>query len=228
MLALLAPKAGERILDVGCGTGQLTKAIAESGASVVGIDKSPEMIESAQSNYPGIQFRVADAADFSFAEPFDSVFSNAALHWVTRAESAVECIATALKPGGRFVAEFGGKDNAGNIARAIQQTLKERLQVEVNHDWYFPSIGEYTSLLEKHGLEVSSAWLFDRPTPLEGESGLRSWIEMFCGSMIKDVPETVRENILGEVEAKLRGTNYQDNVWFVDYRRLRITATKKA
>jgi trans-aconitate methyltransferase len=226
VLALLEPLSGERILDIGCGTGQLTKSIADSGATVVGIDASPSMIESARNNFPNIEFFVADAAEVSFDEPFDAIFSNAALHWVQRAEDAVQCIAAALTPGGRFVAEFGGKRNAENVSQAIQQTLKEMLNLEVNSPWFFPSIGEYATLLEKYNLNVSYAVLFDRPTPLEGEDGMRNWIKMFCESMFKGVPEHVQEEALQGIEAKLRSKLFIDGSWILDYRRLRIIAQK--
>jgi trans-aconitate methyltransferase len=226
LLALLDAKPHERILDLGCGTGQLTKAIAQSGAILTGMDKSPDMIITAKSNYPELAFLVADASDFSFAEPFDAVFSNAALHWVTRAGEAAACIAKALRPGGRFVAEFGGKDNAANIANAIRQTLKEMLDLNVNHSWYFPSLGEYASLLEKHGLWVTSAWWFERPTPLDGEDGLKNWIKMFCGSMFNDVPENLREEALNRIEDRIKPRNFIDGQWQVDYCRLRIVAYK--
>jgi trans-aconitate methyltransferase len=227
VLALLEPLGGERILDVGCGTGQLTEAIADSGATVVGIDASPSMIESAHNNFPNIEFLVADAAEFSFDEPFDAVFSNAALHWVKRAEDAVQCIAAALKQGGRFVTEFGGKGNGESVAQAIQQTLKEMLNLEVNHPWFFPSIGEYATLLEKYNLNVGYAVLFDRSTQLEGEDGMRNWIKMFCESMFKDVPDGMQEEALNQIESKLRSKLFIDGSWFVDYRRLRITARKE-
>lgn len=226
LLALLEPVGGERILDVGCGTGQLTAAIANSGATVVGFDASPSMIESARANFPNLEFLVADAAAFSFAEPFDAVFSNAALHWVMRAEDAARCIAEALKSGGRFVTEFGGSGNGENVAQAIQQTVKEMLNLEVHHQWFFPSIGEYATLLEKSGLQVGYASLFDRPTKLEGEDGMRNWIRMFCQAMFKAVPDELQDEALSRIEDKLRSKLYVEGSWFVDYRRLRIIARK--
>ncbi|MEW6128865.1 MAG: methyltransferase domain-containing protein [Acidobacteriota bacterium] len=227
VLNLLDAQANERILDVGCGTGQLTKAIAETGATVIGIDKSAEMIVTAKNNYPEIEFLVADATDFSFNEPFDAIFSNAALHWVKRAEDAVTCIARALKPKGRLVAEFGGRGNAANVAEAIRDTVKEMVNVEVNHDWYFPSIGEYAMLLENHDFNVTYALWFERQTPLEGEDGLRNWINMFCGKMLDALPENLLDDALAKIEARVKPKNFIDGVWFVDYRRLRIVASKK-
>jgi trans-aconitate methyltransferase len=228
VLALLNPQRGERILDVGCGTGHLTKLIAEAGAEVVGIDSSLEMVEAARAAYPDINFVVVDAAEFSFTEPFDAVFSNAALHWVTEAEQAVVCMAQSLKQGGRFVAELGGKGNIAAITRAVRDAIWEVLQVKVEHDRYYPSVSEYSGVLERHGLLVRSAVLFDRPTKLEaGEQGLRNWIVMFDQGVMSNVPDDKKEQVIRKVEDKTRCTLFADGYWFADYRRLRMVAYKE-
>jgi trans-aconitate methyltransferase len=104
LLPLLDPQPGDRILDLGCGTGHLSAQIAASGAAVVGIDHSPDMIAQAQATYPDLTFIEADAANFTFEQPFDAVFSNAALHWIPTPERVIACVWQALKPGGRFSA----------------------------------------------------------------------------------------------------------------------------
>jgi trans-aconitate methyltransferase len=229
MLSLLAPRPAERILDLGCGTGHLTRMIADSGATVVGLDSSPQMIESARREYPDIEFVVADASDFAFDGKFDAVFSNAALHWVTRAESAAACVSRALRPGGRFVAEFGGKGNTANSLAAIEESMRELAQREARHPWYFPSIGEYAALLERHGLAARFARLFDRPTKLEGADGMRNWLVMFCPWMFQqlaDLGDRAAQEVLDLIEKKLRDKQCVEGEWFVDYCRLRITAEK--
>ncbi|MCW5969571.1 MAG: methyltransferase domain-containing protein [Blastocatellales bacterium] len=229
VFALLAPKAGERILDVGCGTGHLTKQIADAGASVVGLDASADMIERARASYPGIEFILGDAADFEFDEPFDAVFSNAALHWVERAEDAVICMSRALRQGGRFVIEMGGKGNIERIAVALDSAIEDLLGRRVSARNYFPGISEYSTLLERHGLEVRAAHLFDRLTELEeGEAGLRRWIEMFRGHLFDGVDPDNKEAVLERVERELRESLFLDGNWYADYRRLRINAIKIA
>lgn len=228
LIPLLDPKPGESILDLGCGSGHLTHSIAESGAHVIGIDSSANMIEAAHASYPDIEFLVADARTFTFPFSFDAIFSNATLHWVKEADEVVQHIATALKPGGRFVAEFGGKGNVETITTAVQQSLWEDAHVETDFGWYFPSIGEYASLLEQHGFAVHSAMLFDRPTLLEdGERGLRNWIQMFGDRVFAGISDEVKEQVLARTEEKVRDRLFHDGQWFADYTRLRVVAYKE-
>jgi trans-aconitate methyltransferase len=222
LLELLGPHPGERILDVGCGTGQLTAEIAATGALVVGLDSSPEMLGQARQNYPHLKFVLADATDFRFEEPFDAVFSNAALHWVKDAESSVKCIAAALRPGGRFVAEFGGKGNITEILTALHAVFGAA--AEELCPWRFRGIAEYATILERHGLEVRQASLFDRPTPIEGERGLEDWIEMFCGRYFRHLSANEAKRNVHELVEYLRPKLYLDGVWTLDYRRLRVVA----
>ena len=227
LIDLLAPKPGERILDLGSGTGHLASKIAKRGATVTGLDSSPAMVQTARKNYPEIEFVLADAAEFKFDEPFDAIFSNAALHWVKKAEDAIVCMARALKTGGRMVIEFGGNGNVRLLTQGFEQTVSEITGKTIDAINYYPSISEYSTLLERHGLEVQSALLFERPTKLEGgESGLRSWIEMFRGTLLSSIEESNRERVLVAAEGKLRSVLFRDGSWWADYRRLRIVAVK--
>jgi trans-aconitate methyltransferase len=115
LLGWLDPVNGERILDVGCGTGQLAAQIAQHGAKVTGFDYSAQMIEKARAAYPEIPFDIMDARNFHYDQPFDALFSNAALHWINEPEAVIGSMYRALKPGGRLVIEMGGKgNNVGN------------------------------------------------------------------------------------------------------------------
>lgn len=224
VFALLDPRPGESVLDVGCGTGQLTARIAESGASIVGIDNSKEMIRQAKANYPSLDFRFEDVTSFFLDERFDAVFSNAALHWVTNAECAVERIAAHLKPGGRFAAEFGGKGNVAAILDGMAAVLQRR-GYTLHNPWYFPSVGEYSTILERHGFEVRRAELAERRTPLDGgENGIRRWIEMFGKNLISAAPPNEYHQLLDEVEEFVRPALYENDVWSADYRRIRVLA----
>jgi trans-aconitate 2-methyltransferase len=229
LIQLLAPQPGERILDLGCGTGQLTQVIAETGSAVVGMDRSRAMVQEARRNCPHLPFAVADATALPCAGAFDAVFSNAVLHWVRDAAPAVAGIRRALKREGRFVAEFGGRGNIARLLTAVYRALRElgvRRPEDLN-PWYFPSVGEYATLLEQHGLEVNYAALFDRLTPLEpGAGALTNWLEMFCGPFLKGVQPQVRGRFIELVQRFAAPELQRDGVWSVDYRRLRIAARR--
>lgn len=228
LVGLLSPKPSECILDLGCGTGHLTENITKIGAEVVGIDSSIAMIEQAQTNYPHLHFEVADARNLQFTEKFDAVFSNAVLHWIKEPEKVIASIWQALKPGGRFVAEFGGKGNVKIISFAIYNAMQAAGYSTIESPWYFPSIGEYGTLLEKHGLQLIFATLFERPTPLEdGEQGMKNWIKMFAHSFFQTIPAERQVSILSDIENQLRPNLYKNNTWFVDYKRIRVIAIKE-
>jgi trans-aconitate methyltransferase len=228
VLELLDAKAGERILDLGCGTGHLTARISEAGARVVGIDRSPEMIRQAKEKYPALRFEAMDAREITLDGNFDAVFSNATLHWIKEPERVIAGIKKSLRPGGRFVAEFGGKGNTGELLKAVPHAwVKLGLAGPAPHPWYYPSLAEYAGLLEHHGFEVTHATLFDRPTPLDdGERGLRNWLEMFGGTFVEGLPEATRERLLVEIERELRPKLFRDAHWVMDYRRLRVAAKR--
>lgn len=226
LVELLAPQPGERILDLGCGTGHLTARIAATGAEVVGFDSSQEMIDQARRAHPAIRFEIGDARTFSFGEGFDAVFSNAVLHWVQQPELVVGRVRAALRPGGRFVAEFGGR---GNTRQMVAALLKQAAAFGVEDyaiPWYYPGIAEYSSILEQHGLEVTYATLFDRPTPLDGHDGMKKWFEMFCGSLLDRLDREQRALCLKALDDDLRPALFRDGQWLADYRRLRVVAQR--
>ena len=228
LIELLAPKPGEEILDVGCGTGHMTAQIAASGANVVGVDMSASMVQQAREKYPEIIFAVADARELNMEKKFDAVFSNAALHWIKEPERAAQAVARRLKVGGRFVGEFGG---AGNIAGFLEAAETAWRQVmpgqQFPNPWFYPGIAEYASILNASGLETTYAVLFDRPTPLEdGARGLRNWIAMFAGSILEKITVEKREEWVEILERQASGELFRDGRWVLDYRRLRFVARK--
>lgn len=154
------------------------------------------------------------------------MFSNATLHWIKEPHRAVESIARVLRPGGRFVAEFGGKGNIASLVAAVERAWpKAGLLQAMPNPWYYPSLAEYAGLLEKHGLEVTYGLLFDRPTPLEdGDRGLLNWLEMFGGVSMGNLPKDQRDGLLEEVQREAHASLYRDGRWVLDYRRLRVVA----
>ena len=227
LIQLLSPQKGECILDLGCGTGYLTQQIAATEATVLGIDSAETMIEQARKNYPTLQFVVEDATKLPFHEEFDAVFSNAVLHWIKKPELVVSSIWRSLKPGGRFVAEFGGKGNVQAITTAIHNILNSAgYATAAFNPWYFPSIGEYSAILEKQGFELTFATLFARPTPLDGEQGMQNWLQMFANSLFSIVPTEEQSRLMAQIEAELRPQLYQDGTWLVNYKRIQVGAFK--
>ena len=229
LVDVLAPELGELVLDLGCGSGELTQEIAHRGASVIGLDASADMLIKARQQFPELDFRLADGATFELPERFDAIFSNAALHWMPNADAVVRQMHQHLQPRGRIVAEFGGQGNVGQIVNSVLRHLHQRGYAEAQASWwYFPSVGEYASLLEKNGFRVRLAQHYDRPTPLANpETGLTDWIEQFGPNFFGDVSAADEAAVLAAVNAELRPVLFQDGQWLADYKRLRIVAEKK-
>ena len=185
------------------------------------------MISRARKKFPALKFEVLDATQLRFDAEFDAVFSNAVLHWISESEQVVAGAARALKPGGRFVAEFGGKGNIRKLVEGFQRAFSAlgMREPEGVSPWFYPSVAEYAGLLERHGLEVREASLFDRPTVLEeGERGLENWIRMFRQTLIEKMGEEKGQQWIQEVERQCKPDLFHDGSWELDYRRLRIAA----
>jgi trans-aconitate methyltransferase len=230
LVDLLKVRLGEKILDLGCGTGDLAEKMNEAGAKVWGIDYSPDMIEKARIKYPHLVFNVANAERFKVEEQMDAVFSNAALHWMKDPQAVLQCVWESLRPGGRFVAEFGGKGNVAAIYKAITEVMAQYgyLASERN-PWYFPSLGEYAALLEAKGFHVEYAVHFSRPTAFyDGERGLRHWLDAFSASFFAGIVEAEKLEIYNRIENHLRPIlfNAESETWFGDYVRVRFMAVK--
>lgn len=226
VLELLAPAAGERILDLGCGDGALTEKLAAAGASVLGVDQSPEQIGAARAR--GLDARVVDGAALDFRGEFDAVFSNAALHWMLDPDAVIAGVHRALKPGGRFVAEMGGAGNVVQVVAAAVAGLDRRgIDGRAAVPWYFPTPDEYRAKLERQGFALRDIALFPRPTPIPGD--VAGWLETFGEAFLRRLAPTDRPAYLAEMMERLRPALMQpDGGWSVDYVRLRFAAMKPA
>jgi trans-aconitate methyltransferase len=225
LLALLEPKPGEIILDLGCGDGALTEKIASAGCQVYGMDSSMAQLRAARQR--GIQTVVMDGQQLGFKPDFDAVFTNAALHWMKQADNVVAGVAHCLKPGGRFVGEFGGKGNVETIRQDLHAGLRKRGVDPWSTDpWYYASPEQYAELLQRYGFTVDSIELISRPTDLPGD--ILGWLEVFAQPFTKAVEESERAAFLAEVRSALR-PNLQkpDGTWLADYVRLRFKAVKR-
>ena len=224
LVELLQPQPGERILDLGCGDGFLTRRIAESGATVIGVDTSPEMIAAARER--GVDAHLVHGEELNFDGAFDAVFSNAALHWMKNQEAVLAGVHRALKPGGRFVAECGGEGNVAAIRVALLAVLGALgippEQIE-NNRYYNPA--EYRRMLENQHFTVEDIRLTHRPTPLP--SGMADWLRTFRRHLFDQLPEDDRVAAIEETVKHLRPVlSDNEGNWTADYVRLRFVATK--
>ncbi len=222
LVDLLDPRPGERILDLGCGDGALTRQIAAGGAQVVGVDASEELVRAAVA--AGVDARVMDAQRLGFQSEFDAVFSNAALHWMPDADAVLGGVARALRPGGRFVAELGGHGNVAAIVVALLAVVRSRPEgAQVCSPWYFPTAGEYRAKIERAGFAVEKIIAFARPTVLP--TGIGGWLDVFAQPFLGTLPPAERPAALREAVELLRPALCgADGTWTADYVRLRFKA----
>ena len=219
----LAPRAGERILDLGCGDGAVTAALHAMGADVVGVDTSESLLAAARAR--GLEVRRMDGQALEFHAEFDAVFSNAALHWMAKPEAVIAGVRRALKPGGRFVAEFGGHGNVAAIVTAMRATARRIGGEEaLAGPWFFPTPEVYAEMLATAGLAVRRIGLFPRPTPLK--SGMKEWLKVFRRPFFEQYGPRM-DAVLSEVEELLRPVlcDARGN-WTADYVRLRVEAAR--
>ena len=226
LIDLLAPRPGERILDLGCGDGALTAELMKRGAVVVGVDASPAMVEAARKR--GIDAHLARAEFLPFKSEFDAVFSNAALHWVPEADAVLAGMRRALRPGGRIAVEQGGDGNVEAVRRALIRELGESCSIatDLSHIWYFPKTHAHAARLAAAGFEIREILHFSRPTPV---SGMEAWLQTLAAPVLEMLPARERDAFAGRVSRRLapelRG---RDGQWTVDYARLRYLAYASA
>lgn len=223
---LLAPKAGERILDLGCGDGVLTEQLVASGAIVHGVDASPAMIDAARAR--GLDVALADGQALDFDARFDAVFTNAALHWMLDPPAVAAGVFRALKPGGRYVGEMGGEGNIAILRAGLRAVLVERgYPVPADDPQWYASVEQFTAVHRAAGFPDIEAWLIDRPTLLPG--GAAAWFKTFRAGFLDAaaVPESALEAVTLEAEARVAPMLRQpDGSWIADYVRLRFTMRK--
>jgi trans-aconitate methyltransferase len=229
LVDLLDPQPGEKIIDLGCGTGALSAEIAARGAEPLGIDGSPALVGQARMLNAGLSFTVGDAGDFTVTEPFDAVASNAALHWMTRDPDAVITrVHAALRPGGRFVAEMGGAGNCAELIAAMQTAWREFGLAEPELPWYFPSPAEYATRLEAGGFTVRLLEYVERPTRMtEGPNGAADWVRVFASGPLNAVPPQAVEPLLARINDLAAPALRRESGWMADYVRLRFAAVRK-
>jgi SAM-dependent methyltransferase len=221
VLVLLAPALGERVLDLGCGDGTLAERICAAGAQVVCVDSAPSMVEAARAR--GFDARMMDGQALDFVHEFDAVFSNAALHWMPRADAVIAGVARALRPGGRFVAEFGAHGNVAAVTTALRAVVARRGGNTLKWSWFFPTPSEYKLRLEAAGFIVEEITTTPRPTPLP--TGMAGWLEMFAQAALAELSAEEAAAARAEAIELLRPALCDSSGnWTAEYVRLRFRA----
>ncbi|MGN0163281.1 MAG: class I SAM-dependent methyltransferase [Candidatus Ornithomonoglobus sp.] len=224
---LITKEKDSFVVDLGCGNGTLTEKLYNEGYRVIGVDASADMLALAKKEYPEIKFIQDNALSFKLKDKADVIFSNAVFHWIDKAdqEKLIENISENLKTGGELVCEFGGYGCAESVHSALEKSFNDRNLI-YPRTFYFPTIGEYAPLLEKHGLRVEYAVLFDRPTPQQSEDGLTEWINMFVTKPFENMDLNIKNEILKDTVNCLRDKLCIGGKWYIDYVRIRLRARK--
>jgi trans-aconitate methyltransferase len=230
LLGLLDAQPGERVLDLGCGTGHQAADLAARGVTVVGVDSDEAMLEVARREHPEVVFVVADGQDGEAVAracggAVDAVLSNAALHWMPDQDAAIAAVAGVLRPGGRVVAELGGAGNVARLTAAIRAARADLgLDPDVASSWTFPTAAQTAARLESAGLRVELLQTFERPTPLSTTAA--GWARMFGAALLDGVEDLGAFDAAVDEHAGALGLadGPGDTGWWADYVRLRFRA----
>ncbi len=227
LIDFIPNKEGQAILDLGCGTGDLTNEISTRlSVNIIGVDSSKEMINKAKSKYTNINFDVCDATKLPLENAFDVVFSNAVFHWIPNQNDLHKSIYNALKKDGILICEFGANKNIYNITTAFSNAIAKYDDI-YSSPFYFPTVEEHATILENNRFIIDKIYDYDRPTILPNENlGLRQWVSQFFSEPLNKYSENRQEEILTNVESQLRPIMFDGEKWTADYRRLRVIAHK--
>lgn len=223
LISLIPKDKKQCILDLGCGTGDLTQKLSEISENVIGIDGSKDMVAAAKLKYPHIHFEEMDACNLAWKNKFDVVFSNAVFHWISDQMQLLKGIHATLKDGGMLICEFGANGNISQIESAYQSVV-----TSYQSPFYFPTTKRYSTLIEEIGFDLEKAYDYDRPTPLpDGKDGLKNWMKQFFAGNLSTYNKTEQEEILENVQQMLEGKMFDGTKWIADYRRIRVVAHKR-
>ena len=228
VMNLITKPKGSFVIDLGCGNGTLTKKLNDLGYDTIGVDASTDMIELAKKTYSDLNFIISDALSFKLEKNADVVFSNAVFHWIDKCnqDKLIKNIYDNLNDDGELVCEFGGFGCAEKIHSTLEKEFKKRC-LKYPRVFYFPTIGEYSNILERNGFLVEFANLFSRPTQMNSKNGVVDWINMFVTKPFEGITETLQNEIKYSAQEALKDELFIDGKWYIDYVRIRIRARKK-
>jgi len=225
-------RGDEAVLDAGCGTGRVTELILRHlpRGTVVAVDASEAMVEAARGRFVGdarVRVERQDLRKLEVGEQVDVVFSTATFHWIMDHERLFDRLARALKPGGRLVAQCGGK---GNVARTMAVT--EEIMGEDRFEeafagwegvWNFADPETTKARLEAAGFEGVETWLHEEPTRFGSVEELARFLKTaVLRHHVAVLPEAERDRFAAAVAGRLA----EDGLLVVDYVRLNMFATR--
>jgi trans-aconitate methyltransferase len=238
--AKLVPVAGQRILDVGCGTGRLTEEIAGgSDVVVVGLDASAAMLTEANGRRRGQTtgggshtfpaYVRADGSALPFTAAFDAVFSNATFHWVPDHDRLFRSIHDALKPGGRLVAQCGGTGNLRQLYGRARTLMADKKYVSYyagwTDPWRFEGIEATSGRLEGAGFTDINVTLVPAPTRFDAPEKFAEFIASVClRHELARLPPDLRDPF---IEAVTVMASADEDPLTLDYWRLNIEARRR-
>ena len=239
LLALADIRQDDVVLDVGCGDGRTTAAIAATAASgrAVGVDLSADMIAHASkqhcASHSNLTFQQADAAHLSFESQFSLVFSSATLHWVPDQRAVVQGIARALVDGGRVIAQMGGSPGNGTeVAVAFDEVAatsrwRGLLRPFVNA-YYFREPADYAGWLGEAGMEIQECRLIPKVITYSGREAFTGWLRTAWHPYASRAEPELREAFIGDAVARYLATHPEDAEGQIGVKmaRLQVRASK--
>jgi len=230
----LALKGDERVMDLGCGDGFLTKKISDlvPKGSVLGIDSSASMIATAKKlEASNLRFQQLDIYDLDFDEEFDVAFSNAALHWVKNHDRLLGRVYSALRPWGLVRFNFAGDGNSSNFFTVVREVVAMprymRFFDAMEWPWFMPSTSAYEALIKHHRFSEPNVWT-ENADRLFTEDEMVHWIDQpsivpFIAMVGIDDKKAFRDEVVNRM---LQRTKTPDGRHFETFRRLNLRAWK--
>ncbi|HXH06856.1 MAG TPA: methyltransferase domain-containing protein [Vicinamibacterales bacterium] len=235
LLARLALRGDERVADLGCGTGRSTAELAGRlpRGLVVAVDRSATMIARAArelASHPRVHLVRADAAALPFAGAFDVVFSSATFHWIPDHDALFRSIFTALRPGGRLLAQCGGGPNLERLlARAARLATSPPFRAAFTDwvdPWYFATPEETARRLRAAGFTDVDTGLEPAPTSFADAETFRAFLETVC---VREYLARLEPEAAERFAHELTAAAADDTPpYTLDYWRLNLSARKPA
>jgi trans-aconitate 2-methyltransferase len=236
VIARLQPAPGERILDLGCGTGRVTREILGSmGAGmIVGLDQSGAMLavarasEDPDSPAGRVAYVRGTGTALPFHAAFDAVFSAATLHWIPDHSRVFATVFDALVDGGRFVAQCGGDGNLARLVEHASPIMRSPLFSPYFRDWsdpwYFADPDVTAARLVAAGFIDERAWLEEAPVPLGSAEAYAEFVSVVCiRHQLERLPLDLRPRFVEELTER---ASKDSRPFVLDYWRLNIAARK--